>query len=406
MRIAFAITKLFPGGGLQRDCVAIARQVRSRGHEIVVFTSHKDLSNFADDLSVAVLPVRPATNHRMQEEFAATFALASSLQNFDLRVGFDKLTHLDMLYCADPSIYSRMLNQRLLFALPRYRTYLDLERASFGPDSGTTALLLSPRQMNEYRNAWHTPPDRLTVLPPTISRARRHPEYRTSAVRAALRERFGFTPRDWVWIAICAQPHTKGLDRTIRAMRAFPAAKLVVIGVTKSANRAAIAAAAQAKRHGLTDRIVWLGQREDVAEIMAAADLLVHPSRRDTTGTVILEALVNGLPVVTTAICGYAHHVDTAQAGIVLEEPFRAHSFVSALAAAEDAERRARWSAAGERYGAQAPLYDGHARAAELILAAAGERVRTRTASPGATATPAEVVSLHEFTRHRAGEPR
>ena len=64
---------------------------------------------------------------------------------------------------------------------------------------------------------------------------------------------------------------------------------------------------------GLADRISFLGHREDIPELMAAADLLVHPARHDTTGTVILEAVVNGLPVITTSTCGYAHHVEAAR---------------------------------------------------------------------------------------------
>ena len=44
----------------------------------------------------------------------------------------------------------------------------------------------------------------------------------------------------------------------------------------------------------------FLGFREDIPELMAAADVLVHPSRLDVTGQVILEAIVNGLPAVVT----------------------------------------------------------------------------------------------------------
>ena len=55
MRIAFAITKLFPGGGLQRDCMDLARQVRRRGHDVVVFTSSTDAGDFAADLTIWVL---------------------------------------------------------------------------------------------------------------------------------------------------------------------------------------------------------------------------------------------------------------------------------------------------------------------------------------------------------------
>jgi UDP-glucose:(heptosyl)LPS alpha-1,3-glucosyltransferase len=37
---------------------------------------------------------------------------------------------------------------------------------------------------------------------------------------------------------------------------------------------------------------------------------------------VLLEALVAGLPVLTTAVCGYAHYMVEADAGLVVPEPF------------------------------------------------------------------------------------
>jgi UDP-glucose:(heptosyl)LPS alpha-1,3-glucosyltransferase len=406
MRIAFAIMKLFPGGGLQRDCVEIARYCRQHGHEVVIFTSYKDTSDFADDLAVAVLPVKQHTNHRMQEEFAATSRWAASLQSFDLLVGFDKLTHLDVLYCADPSIYFRMKKERFRFFIPRYRTYLALERATFGSAAKTKVLMLSHRQLNEYWNVWHTAPERLTLLPPTISPARRHPEYRVNGVRDTMRRAFGFAPQDWVWIAVGVQARTKGLDRIIQIMREFPTARLLVVGLAETSTRAAKAIAARAKRLGLLDRISFVGHREDIPELMAAGDLLVHPARHDTTGTVILEAIINGLPVITTSICGYAQHVDAAEAGIVINEPFGYNAFVAALSAAEDIGRRGRWSASAEQYGAQSFLYDGRSRAAEMILAAAAERIRRRQAAAGEEKSASgEVVYLHDSARNRTAGP-
>ena len=402
MRIAFAIMKLFPGGGLQRDCVEIARHCRQRGHDVVIFTSFKDESDFADDLAVVVLPIRQSTNHRMLVEFAASFRWAAALQQFDLLVGFDKLTHLDVLYCADPSIYFRMTQERFRFLIPRYRTYLALERATFEPGRRTKVLVLSHKQLNEYRDAWQTPPERLSLLPPTVSSARRRPEYRRNGVREALRADLGFTSPDWVWVAIGVQPHTKGLDRTIRVLREFPAAKLLIVGLAETSTGAAGALAARAKQTGLADRISFLGHREDIPDLMAAADLLVHPARHDTTGTVILEAVVNGLPVVTTSACGYAQHVIAAEAGIVIDEPFDSQAFVAALSAAEDAARCNRWSASAEQYGVQPFLYDGRTRAAEMILTAAAERARRRLPAAGeAKPASAEVIYLRESGRVR-----
>ena len=383
MRIAFAIMKLFPGGGLQRDCLELARQLRKHGHEVVIFTSSKEAGDFAGDLTTVVLPVRRRTNHGKQAEFASTLQSAGALRKFDAVVGFDKLPGLDVLYSADPSIRARMTRAPYLFLLPRYRTYHAFERAVFAPAAETKVLLLSQRQVNEYRKAWHTAPERLALLPPTIAASRRHPEFRVNGVGARLRESLGFTPQDQVWLAVAAAPLTKGLDRTLRALRHFPTAKLVIAGLTPTSNRAARSVAAQAHRLGVAGRTHWAGHREDIPELMAAADLLVHPARRDTTGTVILEAVVNGLPVITTAVCGYAEHVEAGAAGIVIDEPFAFTAFLAALSAAEDFARRARWSAAAANYGGQKSLYDGLSRAAEIILATAAERARTPSpASP------------------------
>jgi UDP-glucose:(heptosyl)LPS alpha-1,3-glucosyltransferase len=395
MRIAFAIMKLFPGGGLQRDCLELAREIREHGHDVVIFTSSMDAGDFADDLAVEVLPVRRRTNHGMQGEFASMLRSAASPRNFDSAVGFDKLPYLDVLYCADPSVRARMTREPYLFLLPRYRTYLAFERAVFAPAGGTKVLLLSQRQLNEYCNAWHTAPERLTLLPPTIAAARRRPDFRVNGVGARLRLSLGFAPEDRVWLAVAVAPFTKGLDRSLRALREFPAAKLVVAGLAPTSSRAAHIVSARARRLGVAGRIHWVGHREDIPELMAAADLLVHPARRDTTGTVILEAVVNGLPVITTAACGYAEHVEAAGGGIVIDEPFAFKAFLAALSAAEEAGRRARWSAAAARYGEQPLLYEGRSRAAEIILATAAERVHARAAAAAGKAKPADIAHLH-----------
>jgi UDP-glucose:(heptosyl)LPS alpha-1,3-glucosyltransferase len=281
-----------------------------------------------------------------------------------------------VLYCADPSVRARMRRQPFRFLLSRYRAYLALERVSFARGRKTRVLLLSDRQREEYGAVWDTPPERLALLPPTTSGSRRRPEYRRNGVRAAVRAELGVAETDQVWLAIGVQPRTKGFDRALEAIRVFPNARLLLIGLGEASTRGAAELAAHARRVGLASRLSFLGHREDIPDLMAASDLLVHPARHDTTGTVILEAVVNGLPVVTTAACGHARHVADAEAGVVIAEPFRIRALVAALRTAQDAALRSRWSEAAERYGAQLFLYEGHVRAAEIIVTAAAERRR------------------------------
>src|SRR5579871_719762 len=166
MRFAFAIVSLFPGGGLQRDCVDIARRVQALGHEVTIFTSRKSADSFASDIPLRILSVDCVTNHRRQRAFSEQFRQQAAGE-FDVLVGFDKLSDLDILYCSDRSMQARASKNPVLRLLPRYWEYIDLERECFGRDRKTKVLLLSESQLNEYWSSWTTEPGRLILLPPT-----------------------------------------------------------------------------------------------------------------------------------------------------------------------------------------------------------------------------------------------
>ena len=367
-RIAFGIVSLFPGGGLQRNCLAIAQLVRKRGHDVVIFTS-RTTGPLPDDVPIKLLPNRRLTNHGRNLQFAADLANATN-GRFDLVVGFDKLSGVDIVYCADPSIGARTGWRRLT---PRHRVLRALEASCFARAARTKIIALSSAQIDAYRRAWDTEPERVALLPPNVDPARRHPERRLDGTREARRAALGLRADDWCWLAIGRQPHHKGFDRAIAALPEFPTARLFIIGIGPR-ERSGVGLRKWARRLGVENRVTLLGFVHDdaVLDTMAAADLLLHPARFDTTGTVILEAIVNGLPVVTTAICGYASHVREAEAGAVVPEPFDPSALSAALTEAVDRTRAAVWSANGRQYGERPELYSGLEVAADLILRTAG----------------------------------
>jgi glycosyltransferase involved in cell wall biosynthesis len=67
---------------------------------------------------------------------------------------------------------------------------------------------------------------------------------------------------------------------------------------------------------------VFLGARhgEELAEIYAAADIFVFPSRTDTFGLVLLEALASGLPVAAFPVAGPRDVIGTAPVGVLNED--------------------------------------------------------------------------------------
>jgi UDP-glucose:(heptosyl)LPS alpha-1,3-glucosyltransferase len=381
MRIAFGIVSLFPGGGLQRDCLAIARSIQSYCEVLLIYTARLSDGVQADDIPVIQLPNNAKSNHQRQLKFALDFDDAVA-GRFDLIVAFDKIIGADVLFCADASVLYRMKGNLHLRLLPRYRTFTRLEGESFRPNSRTKIILLSQDQLSKYRVAWNTEPDRLILIPPTIASARRKPVLRTNGMRHILRANLGLTQDTWVWIAVGVQPKTKGLDRTVRALAHFDHAHLLIVGLDEE-SKASEKLVNRGFYRRVRSRITWLGHREDIALLFAAADLFVHPARYDTTGAVILEAMINGVPVVTTSACGYATHVDAAQAGAVIQEPFDFQMFLSALSEAREGSRRVAWSLSGIDYGQHTSIYEGRTRAAEVILAAARKRKGENVAAEG-----------------------
>ena len=364
MRFALAVVKLFPWGGVQRDCLRLARVLQERGHEVTIFTSSAE-GPLPDDIAIEILPARALTNHGRNRRFSDMLARAVK-DRYQCVIGFDKLSGLDILYCVDPSVSTRT-QVPLLSWFPRRRTLLALEAASFAKESRTRIMGLSQILFDEYRRAWGTPAERFTLLPPNIDVARRRPYLRTDGTRERLRRTLGLSD-EFALLSICMQPEVKGVDRTIDALASLPAALLLIAGVDPGGKKARRIMEI-ARANGVAERVRLLGPREGIPELMAASDLFVHPARLETTGAAILEAVINGLPQVTSARCGYALHVQRAAAGIVLEEPFSARALEQALAVAADPARRAQWSANGIAYGADPELYRGIERAAEFVIA-------------------------------------
>jgi len=367
MKIALGIFRLQPAGGLERNALKLAELLAERGHRVVL---HTTVTAQLRPPGVEIVTVKRTgvTNHAAMKSFSARFAAAT--RDFDLVVGFQRFEGLDVLYCADWCFVDRPRPswQRML---PRYRTMAALERACFARESATRIIALAAPQLTAYVRAYGTPPARLAILPPTIEASWRPSLPPSADRRASLRARHGLAERETIWLWVGLQPQVKGLDRVMAALARRPEARLMICGVDRT-HRQVIELMAPARRVGLAERIKLFGLISDhgeLRELFETADLLIHPARLDVTGTVILEAIVSGLPVIATANCGYSPHVSKAGAGIVLPDPFEAAALDQALVEA-DAARRSIWSTNAQAYGRRPDLYLGLTRATDLIEAA------------------------------------
>jgi glycosyltransferase involved in cell wall biosynthesis len=104
---------------------------------------------------------------------------------------------------------------------------------------------------------------------------------------------------------------------------------------------------AQAEKLNLGAHVRFLGARTDRPELLAAADALVLPSRREGLGVAALEAMAAGLPVVATRVGGLAEAVVDGRTGLLVE-PEDARALAAAIGTlVEDRSLAKRLGAAG-----------------------------------------------------------
>ncbi|MEA3399800.1 MAG: glycosyltransferase [Armatimonadota bacterium] len=69
---------------------------------------------------------------------------------------------------------------------------------------------------------------------------------------------------------------------------------------------------------GLESRAVFTGYREDIASVMAAMDLLLHPAEDEPLGRAVMEAMSLGVPCVAADSCGPSEIIEDGVSGILV----------------------------------------------------------------------------------------
>ena len=368
MKLAFVLFKYFPFGGLQRDMVRIAQACQERGHEIHVYTLSWQ-GEVPESFEVHQIPVKRMTNHARYLAFYQALQPLLREHGADAVVGFNKIPGLDFYYAADPCFKEKLATQKnwLTRGGARNRLFLEFEAAVFDPASRTRILMISPQQLKVYIRHYRTPRERIHLLPPGISRDRMAPPD-AAEQRTAFRQAFQLGRDDRLILTVGSGFKVKGLDRTLRALASLPEdlrrrTRLFAIGQDNPAPFLRLA-----NRLGVAERFTILPGRDDIPRFLLGADLMVHPAYYENTGTVLLEALIAGLPVLTTDTCGYSFHVERAEAGRVVHSPFDQRQLNRDLASMLSSRDWSRWSANGIEYGRREDLYSMPDLAARIIL--------------------------------------
>jgi glycosyltransferase involved in cell wall biosynthesis len=187
----------------------------------------------------------------------------------------------------------------------------------------------------------HYPADRIDVV--ARGRDRTQLGERSADRREYVRAHLGLPADGTVLLAVGRHFPEKAYDVLLSAMpavlAALPSSYLLIAG---SEGPESQALRAQRDRLGLTDRVHFLGHRDDLADLHSAADVFVLSSRLEGMPGALIEALAFGTPAVVTDIGPALDVVDQRSAVIVPVESASqlAAGIVSALTDADAAASR------------------------------------------------------------------
>lgn len=321
------------------DALRVARNACQRGHQVVFCTTRWEGPRPEDlpGLEIKLLPEPKAwTNLGRMAQFGKMIADERARGRYDSELAMNRIPGAEFYFAGDECMRG-LLKRRtlggLLRLLPRYRTLLRQEKETLLCPETKKILLLSQRQLQDFQREYGLPSKRFLVLPPGMDTGSLPPASKEEQQRLRQQERqsLGLQNDELLLLMVGSGLRLKGVDRALSAIAALPEdlrkrCRPVLIGRGISEGFLKLA-----KKAGLPqEQVIALPPRPSVGALYLAADLLVHAARSEGAGSVLIEAIANGLPVLCTAICGFSNFVEPIGMPVI-PEPFRQETLNQAL---------------------------------------------------------------------------
>lgn len=364
MRIALVIERFQPGaGGVENAAWNVARALVEAGDEVHAVARQ---ATPAPGVALHQLAVPTAWQPLRVTRFSRAAARAAPRGEFDVVYSLARTAQQDV-YRAGGGSHASYLERRysgrarsLRRLSPRHAVLLAMERRVFG-DPTQIVQCNSEMVRTELQQGCGVPAARLCVIRNGVDLERYHPRHRESLGRG-LRGELGAGDAP-LWLFAGSGFERKGFDTALRALAGTQRrdSRLLVAG----ADRLAVWRR-RAGELGLSERVLFLGYRSDMAALYAVADALLLPTRYDASANACLEAAASGTPVITSSANGAAEALDGGCA--IVDDPEDVAGFTAALDRFDDRALRVRLGL-GARSAVEGLGWDAHAAALRALFA-------------------------------------
>jgi glycosyltransferase involved in cell wall biosynthesis len=213
--------------------------------------------------------------------------------------------------------------------------------------TGQVEKVITPSQyLKRLIQGWGIPTERIQVIYNAVDKL---PENFRSCPE--IREQLGLTGDDTVVITVGRLVRWKGVEQLLRTMVFFDnSLKLLIVGDGPEKNKLTDLA----ESLSVTNRVKFLGKtdRLQVLEYIKASDIFVLNTGYEGFSHVLLEAMMVGTPVITTAVCGNPELI-THQKNGLLVEPHSDDLFEHIDCLLQNVSLQKRLSEAGKAVGQQ-----------------------------------------------------
>jgi UDP-glucose:(heptosyl)LPS alpha-1,3-glucosyltransferase len=234
---------------------------------------------------------------------------------------------------------------------PRIRTQLWIESRQYMARPAPEVVAISRMVMDDMRNFYHVPEERLHLVYNGVDLARFSPAV-CEAKRAEARREFSLMPDEVCFLEVAHNFRLKGVRELIEAASRLDRNKkwrVIVIGKASAKPYLELA-----EELGCADRFIFPGASPDPVPAYAACDVYVQPTWYDPCSLVVLEALACGRPVITTRFNGASELIVSGREGLLIDTPEQVDLLADAMDRLLDPDRRARMSQAAR------PAVEGH----------------------------------------------
>ena len=205
------------------------------------------------------------------------------------------------------------------------------------------AVGISPAVVQQLRQA-NVPESRLHLICSVVDPARATAQ----RSRVALRHELATPANATALLALGSLDYRKGLDVLLAACSLWPADAPPIHLWIAGDGPERQSLTEQARCLPPTIHIQFLGQRSDPADLLAASDIVVMPSRAEGMGNTALEAMASERPIVASAVGGLAHSIIPEETGLLVPPENPAALRAALLRLVRDPALRHRFARAGQ----------------------------------------------------------